>query len=638
MQGLRLEKKLPPALRGDIYNYMIDAIDIEIQNYRSLIAEKLGLIDTDSMDYNDLILVSNRLGVSFSSSVYGPILENTLVTSTDADLLAFLRGEVSAIPFKIAYKSTVKLYESFYKALSRVGEVFTYYYKDSSSAIIREAVDPLDGLVSASPESYYIYQSDKNYTGSAESSLTLDSGLSLDALSAGTYWTLDTTSYSISTCHIGIEFIIDRLVTKITANSSGNSISATYLLSNGFFEFIQKNFDFTRRVVEVPHVGAQLGVLMDGSHTIDSAANVRTHTIPSLNVDAVTTFNLETLLTSYPNNNAALQLYKIGFGIGAQSLPSQSSPSVALPSSLAEPVASSYIYYDEKYENDDWIAVSGTYQGQKISDFLLHDKTGYQLSNVGSGAVDGSNHAFTGHLLYAPIKKGQLSFYFKHSALQQEITDDGKGNLIISDSDGNSGTVGSVSYESDGAYSFNTTFPFTKSLVIATSVDPSVVTNNGGTKEVIATLSFDGGSSITPSTVWIYYYIGNRVYVLHDNGSNGFVTSDGLNPYFTSGSINYTTGAVVLEFSVALDYDSATSTGTDVTAQYSFIRTYTPDANTEITVNYYFTYSTIDITEAGLFDVDGNMIAYMKFPPVEFANSNYHLNVHFYIRKGIFTT
>ena len=143
---------------------------------------------------------------------------------------------------------------------------------------------------------------------------------------------------------------------------------------------------------------------------------------------------------------------------------------------------------------------------------------------------------------------------------------------------------------------------------------------------------------MTHGSVWISYQIGHRLYVLNDDGAGGFITSDGLNPYFTGGSINYLTGEVVLDFSVALDYDATTGMGTKVTARYSFIRTLTPDNNTKITVNYYFTYTAISITEAGLFDVNDNLIAYMTFPPVEFLSADFHLNVHFFLKKSLFTS
>ena len=466
MEALRLEKKIPPSLRGGLWSYLIDAVDIEIQNFRTLVEKKLGLFIIEDMTYEDMIRTSKQLGVSFSVTVYGPTLDNALVSSDDPTFLAFLRREVEAIPFKIANKATVPLYESFYKSLSRDGQVFIYYYKSSSGGIVRSAKNPLVSLVgSVDPRLPYRYDSDQNYSGEVSNELQLDTGLDLDTLSSGKYWTLDTVTLQTSTCHIGIEIIIDRLVTKITSDSSGTPVSTTFLLTNGFFDFIQKNFNFTRRVTEVPHVGAQLCILMDTSHTIDTVLMPRAHTVPTLSLDALTTPAFDTLLATYPDNNAALQLYKIGFGVGAHALPSQASPAVPLPTALQEHVASSYILFDEKYENSDWISVSGQYQGQEINDFLLHDVNGYQLGNVGSGAVDGVNHAFTGTLLFTPIKKGQLSFYFMHAALQYEITDDGKGNLIITDDSGNSGVVGSLSYTA-GTYAFDTTFLFTESMAV----------------------------------------------------------------------------------------------------------------------------------------------------------------------------
>jgi hypothetical protein len=638
MEALRLEKKIPPSLRGGFWSYLIDAVDVEIQNFRALIEEKLGLFIIEDMTYEDMIRTSKQLGVLFSVTVYGPTLDNALVSSADPTFLAFLRREVEAIPFKIANKATVPLYESFYKSLSRDGQVFIYYYKSSSGGIVRSANNPLTNLVgSINPRLPYRYDSDQNYSGEVSNELQLDSGLDLDTLSSGKYWTLDTITLQTSTCHIGIEMIIDRLVTKITSDPSGGPISTTFLLTNGFFDFIQKNFNFTRRVTEVPHVGAQLSILMDTSHKIDTVLVPRTYTVPTLNLNALTTPAFDTLLATYSDNNAALQLYKVGFGVGTYALPSQASPAVPLPTALKEHVASSYILFDEKYENSDWVSVSGQYQGQEINDFLLHDVNGYQLGNAGSGAVNGVNHAFTGTLLFTPIKKGQLSFYFTHSALQYEITDDGKGNLIITDPNGNSGVVGSISYAA-GTYDFDTTFLFTESMTIATSVDPLNPLNLGGTTYVDGNLTIDTGSSVAQGSAWISYQIGSRLYVLHDNGSGGFVTSDGLNPHFTGGSINYLTGAVVLNFDTPLDYNETTGTGTMVTARYSFIRTLTPDNNTKITVNYYFTYTSISITEAGLFDVNNNLIAYMTFPAIEFLSADFHLNVHFFLKKTAFTS
>jgi len=259
------------------------------------------------------------------------------------------------------------------------------------------------------------------------------------------------------------------------------------------------------------------------------------------------------------------------------------------------------------------------YRGQEINRFSLHDETGYLLDNTGFGAVDGYTNYFEGQLLFAPIQPGNVRIVFENNGFEREIFDDRKGGLTSEEASG------TIDYNT-GEYTLNTDFAFTPEDTIFTGDGIVDIINYNVTLPypIQTTISSD------PSDihVWLKYNIDSRVFLAIDDGLGNFVDTS-LEGHLISGTVNYDTGAFEFEF------DSPITYGENVTLKYTYRKVSTPDAGTEIRADYYFTIKTIEITEAGLFDINDNMIAYTTFPPIEFNSSKNHVNLGFLIQKGL---
>ncbi len=603
MESLRLLNKIPAVMRSTGWKYLVDSLDVELQSVLSAIAEKKNMYDVENLDYLSILNLCNQLRIFISSVVYSPDKEDLTVLSDDPERLAFIRREVLTTPFKIAYKSTPIFYMSLYKAISRNGQLFIYGVTPSNN-IVRVGANPIPLLGTANPSLPFFFSSDGNYSGSSSAYVKLDSGRSLDG-----GWKLDQQTSFLSTNHFGIEILLDRLINKITATSS-----QSMLLSNGFFKFIGDNVDHYRRVREVPHVGAQFGMLLDPSGYIDSPSSPRSYTIPTLNANAICCQPavLPTL--------SSARISKIQFGVGSQvGLRSHLVGSGIVPTALQLPIDTISVIPEEVLQSSGWIMAAASYNGRSIGRILLNDASGSHAG--GTGATDGINHLFTGTLSYAPIRPRSIQIEVTHQTVTRIISDDGSGKLY---GDGGAGTIDYAT----GVFSLDTTFHFAASDVAQTVTAP-------GTTSINATLPFDAGSSIDAGSLWVTYIIGGRTYLVHDDGANGLYLADGLNPHIISGSINYTSGALLIVFNTQLDYSAS---GIPVMANYTFLRSYTPDISSSIIADSYITNQGDPplITEAGVFLDDGTMLAYMTFPPVEMDTIDYHLSVHFYMSQNNF--
>jgi hypothetical protein len=210
--ALRTEKRLPPSLRGTVYEAMVKAIAEEIWDYRQAVRQqKQSFWDVAAMDRERLIQISKTSNVPFTAS-----LDETE---------EFVRQEILAIPFKIKDKGTATLYKSFFLAADRIGQIFIYYYQSASHAIIRSAKNPIADLPIIPPGETFLYESENDFSGFIENALTLDSNLRLDIEAGGVLWTLDTNDDQITINHIGLEFYIDRIIKKTIATDEG-SLSA----------------------------------------------------------------------------------------------------------------------------------------------------------------------------------------------------------------------------------------------------------------------------------------------------------------------------------------------------------------------------------------------------------------------------
>lgn len=613
---LKMHERLPSSLKNEFWINVLEAFEEE---FKLIYEEKhnplINIFNVDEMDVTRLREISRLLGVEFDSTVN--------------DSVEFLRREVENIPFKVGYKSTAILYRSFPKALGRIGQLFLYFYKASSEDILRNSEDILNNLSGHNYEKPLLHRSRGDFTGFFEDPLRLDTNLTLDPPNEDEIWTLDTVDSEISSNHIGIELFIDRIVEKDVVNASGESFSKEFLMTWEPLDFIKANFEFARRVIEVPHIGSQLNIILDSSGEVDPH-NTGSYTMPDIKLNGITIpSNLQSL-------NSVFEIGSIEFGIGSWDLFAgvdssgyildDSSGDSAIPpskelNSLQIRVAKNNILFDERYENEDWFGVISEYRGQEINNFVLHNEDGYQLEDsFGEGTVDGSNTNFKGQLLFPPVQKGNLRFTYIHNETEIEILDDRGGNLVT-------GADGTIDYQT-GQYNFNTHFEF--------NAEHSLGEGDGVETEFSSILPLpsdaveDSEGNIIVSNpsdprVWITFSANDKRFATQDDG-NGNITHELID----TGTVDYATGDIYLLFNTPI------VAGTEILVEYVYERDLPPDENTEIRVDYYFTEDPIEITEAGVFDQEENMVAYATFPPIEFISKDFHVNVSFLLKKTLF--
>jgi hypothetical protein len=564
---------------------MIKAVAEEIWEYRQDIEkQKQSFWDVAEMDRERLIQISKTANVPFTAS-----LDETE---------EFVRQEILAIPFKIKYKGTATLYKSFFLAAGRIGQVFIYYYQSASHAIIRSAKNPVADLLIVPPGITFLYESENDFSGFVENALTLDSNLRLDIAAGGYLWTLDTNDSQITTNHIGLEYYIDRIIKKTVSTDEG-AFEKEFLMTNEFLNFIRVNTEYGRRAKEVPHVGSQLSIQTDLSGRFDSFSPGDPYTIPAVKVKAAARADTMSLIESVDD------LTYMEFGTGSQPLPSSvDGNETEFPAGLVARVSRAETIYKERFETNLSIGVVGEYVGQQINRYTAI-------------TANGVDREFNFFLPYKPIRRGNVRIVMELPGSSYKIiTDDRVGNLT-----GDFGR-GTIDYNTGEIH-------LTTSFLNTLSETPAVPPGYQDPYEPHKThYEFTlKNKNLVPGSISMDFHTGDgeeeRIVVIADNGSGQFSE----NPNIVSSSIDYVLGHFIIEFAAPLTPQSVFG----ISATYPV--DYVLPAGTEIIADYYFTQSTINITEAGLFNSAGDMICYATFPPFEFSSVDHHLNILFAFRK-----
>jgi len=579
---LRIEKRIPPSLKNTIYESMAKAIAEEMYEYRRDVKkQKQSLWDASEMDKERLIQISKTFDVPFTAS-----LDNTE---------EFARQEILAIPFKIKFKGTATLYKSFFLAANRIGQIFIYYFQSASNALIRYAKDPIADLPIIPPGETFIYYSSNDFSGFVEEEQHLDTGLRLDV--GDPLWTLDTKDSQITSNHIGLEYVIDRIITKIV-----NGKEKEYLMTAEYLNFISVNMEYGRRAKEVPHVGSQLNIQTDLSGTFDSFSPGEPYTIPSVKVKAATRKNALSLIESVED------LLYMEFGTGRQPLPSAApGDATPFPTALAQRVSLTETIYRERFENVKAIGVVGEYLGQQINKYTVH-------------TAGGSENEFRFTLPYKPIRRGNVRFIITHPSIIQPkiVTDDQTGNLT-----GDYGK-GTINYNTGEVF---LTTKFDNKMTEKPAVPPKYDDEVEKDKKIYDVQL--KSRNIYPGSMLLSFHVGDgddeHIALVRDNGVGAFLG----HPNIVNSSIDYQDGWLVVEFDRPLTPNSAFEVSLAYPVDYIL-----PEG-AEIIADYYFTQATIEITEAGLFSLKGDLISYATFPPFEFSATDNHLNVLFAFRKDI---
>lgn len=590
---IRTIKKLPPSLKGTFWEKLVSALQEELQEYRDeKVNIKALLFDIDNMGVDRLKQLSSMLGVYYDASINGDE--------------AFLRREVEAVPFKILYKGTAILYKSFAKSLGRTGEMFIYFFKSSSNSLVRDSKSPLLTLPSHDPTTPFTLSSDENYTGFVQNDLMIDSDLILDVESEGVVWTLDTSNSEISSNHFALEYVIDRTITKQVRNINDILVDKEFLMTQEYLAYLSGNVEFGRRAKEVPHIGSQLTLITDLSGFVDAASPGSAYSLPDIKAKIVANPDMFTIVSSIYDASY------LEFGVGTQPLSTRASP-LAFPTDLVSRVGRTYLLYDERWEDSQWMAASAEYLGQQIN-YLVIVNTGLPES------PDGSKTHFEFTLPYAPVQRGNVKITFQWDATDRVLFDDRKGKLI---SDFGTGTIDYLTGECTLDMDF--THTVSPDIAVAPAYDDPDYPN-----KLEYSFSWDSASNpLIPGSCWIYFTIGDgvaqRKYAVQDNGTGNFVDLK-----IASSNIDYNLKTVTITFTDPL------TPQTELTGKYAYNRICPPDINSIITADYYFTNRIMEITEVGIFSKEHELLAYANFPPLEFASVQNHCNMMFTIKKNLF--
>ena len=503
-----LRKKLPPNMRSDFWNDFIDAIEEESEYTKQNIADKKTYFDMDTMSYARMQELISLLGFPLDVSIN---------SSED-----FLRQEIKSIPFKIKWKATTLLYLSLFKALSRTGIIYLYYY--DSANLVRDTEGLLTYINNTTDLSKpYYHCSTMNFSEIIAENFKLDSGLKLDE-----GWNLDNQSSKLNTKHLSLELFLDQVILDNEKE---------YLITPPYFSYILTNMQKFKKVTEVIHVGCQLGAITDSSHYYNSHGLA--YTMPDLHLNCVTTGDLTGI-------SSVSEIVSMSFGVGTKTnLPSIGGSGV-IPTGLTSKVAKIKILSSEKYEDTNYYGVNAEYIGN-----LINDET------IGTG--DGSTTHFSSTLVYSPVKPFNVVLSFISDSVEYTVEDNGYGLLI-----GNNAS-GTINYTT-GEVVLDTEFYYQTTEVMGSGDGSTLIFNY--------TTLFP---NIETNSVQIRYIISGTTYVALDNGSGA------ISGVAVSGTINYTTGVVSLTFTQApasgtnitfkYSYQKTTvpDSGTTINVEYYFI-------------------------------------------------------------------
>jgi hypothetical protein len=587
---LKTTKRFPPSLRGAVYEAMLEAVSEELSVWRDAIRRrKTSFYDVDLMDVERLTEICGVFGVPF-------------VTSVKSDIF-FLREEVRSIPFKIYYKGTPLLYKSFFYAADRYGEMFIYLYKAEANAIIRSKLPPFDDAASTPPNLPFRHRSRGDFSGNFEGCLTLDAGLVLDV--GNVPWTLDAATAEISTNHIGLEYFIDRIITRKDIDpATGIEAEREYLMTKEYLDYMERSVEFARRVKEVPHIGSQLSIQTDASGLCNSYDPSSEYTIPSLKLKAVTRPDYFSLASS------AHDIALVEFGVGKKDVASVQNPGTPFPLGLASKVCSIPVASKDQLEDAGFIGAIGECLGQSLNKFSVLDGSSF----------DGVSQDFDFSLPFAPIHRGNILLEFHlPTGDVLPVADDRKGSLLSLNG------RGTVDYTTGNCH-ISTKFDYSQ----VDSMEMDVPSGGDGLTNgrTHFTHTLRGGDSATPGSLWLVFTsgegAGQRTYMANDDGLGRFT-----HPLILSGLVDYGAKEVDVVFNAPLVAPSIKP----FTCKYSFPVDFKPPAGTELLASYFFTQRPVCITEAGFRGKDGDLLNYAVFPPFEFNSRAYHLDFMLLVKK-----
>lgn len=558
-------KRLPPSLRGTIYETFLCAISEELSLWRGIIRkEKTSLYDIEAMSEERLRDIAKMLGIPLPSVLIGGV--------------SLLQEEVRAIPFKVTHKGTVTLYKSLFLTMHRRGKVFVYTFNDGEDDIHPSLCAPWKEFDAAGIGVPFGRASLDDFSGTIVGYKTLDSGEALDGGGVSGLWRLDKGVTEISTNHLGLEYVIDRKIER-----DGKE----YLMTREYLEYIEDNMEWGRRAKEVPHIGSQLSFALYGNGVPCD--------IPSIGLCAITD------AAFFEKVHSRQDIQSVEFGVGAQNI-SNGIPAV-LDSRICT-VKSDYIAVRENEAGDiKSIAISGTYDGQCVSDITVLD------------AFDGTAKSFDFVLPHSPIRKGSVRLSLIETSTEVlEARDDGNGTFV------SNWCTGGIDYATGQCH---------LSTVFEHSLTANIIDASSAIEGHYRFTGILASGGIIQDSALLSFSMDGRAYTVRDS-NNGDGTASFLSEMIYQSSLNYATG----EFDITFTKDVDVPPEYKITCRYSHPSSFIPPAGSVLDASYLFTENTVLITEAGIRGVDGSLIAYATFPPFEFTSNAYHLSLNVVVQKA----
>jgi hypothetical protein len=590
VKNLRTVKRIPPAIRGTVYEAMLQAVSEELAIWRAGIGEAgASFYDIDLSGRDRLTALANEFGVPFIATVKND--------------LAWLREEVRAIPFKIFYKGTTTLYAAFIASVDRMGEIFVYTYREDLRGLARSMLPPFSEAESVPQNKPFRHRSRGDFSGTAKTWISLDDGYNLDA--GESLWRLDTSSSEISTNHIGIEYWIDRIIQreKIEGNQS---VFEELLMTKEYLDYMDTCMEFGRRTKEVPHIGSQLSARTDLTGLFNSFDPAMEYSVPDLKLKIAARPDL---LDHAPT---AYDIEYAEFGAGGHEIASVQNPGVPFPADLQSRVARVPVLFRDHYSGDNYIGAGGEYLGQTIQEIKL-------LSGI--RWFNGANKNFEFTLPAVPVQRGNIVFEFvlpeSEDSIVYRIEDDKRGGLLSPHG------KGMINYET-GEGSLTTDFEYSTSEMI--TEQPA---GEDDRKHFVHELAPGTLTALTPESVALSFMTGDggdqRMYLARDDGNGHF-----FHPRILAGTVNYSTRIVDVTFKSPVADPSVKP----FKCGYSYRVNFSLPEGAELRASYYFTRQTVSITEAGFRSRDGTLIIYATFPPIEFSSNKYHCNFLALVRRN----
>lgn len=580
--AVEFEKLLPQALKNDVWIQFMEALSEE---YTLLKEEKLDplarVFDVDyHVDSND----ADQLKEIATSFGYTPD-----VTIFPEDI-AYLERELRSIPFRIAYKSLPVSYDYLFKSIGFKGEIALFYWNGQNLIRSYEVDDSIESHDWSTP---YRFKGNMLIDFVIQF-LTLDFDPTL-YLDSSPVWTLDQQASKIPTSHISLEFVAEQLFIE--------GSDEEYLITKDYLAHLLRAANNNRKVSAQPHPTLSLNAVMDTSGWFDNANRGSGFSVEKIKLK-------NAIGDAFDFDDTVVEGIQVG--TGSRTLPAY--PDLTgFPTTLEERIYTKPLILDnfdiETSGGEEWFFVKEYFPGNSVNEDVL-------------GVGDDSTRTFTANFQKFPITEESVEINYTSQGIVYSVTDDGEGILS------GERAAGTLDY-STGAVTLNTFRETTVDQVLHAGTN-LVGDPVAGVDEIDTFLGF---TPIVAGTFRVSFTTGggNNFFIVSDNGDGTIGAGDGSDGIAVSptSTIDYTTGELHIYFS------QTTDTGRDVSSEYVYTVSSPPDSGTEIQAAY-TTEIDLDITEAGLFDDSGDLVAYATFPPVNLGTPEHFFAIQFFIRRKSF--